>query len=167
VKNSNKTIIAIVLIAAVIMTQKAQATTSTAPAQNQPRGIRNNNPLNIRYSAANDWQGQTGTDGEYAIFESAQYGIRAAAKLLNNYVTKYGLRSVSGIINRWAPTIENNTSAYIQAVANKLNVQADDVLLWPTQLKPLLEAMIHHENGVQPYSQATIINGIKMAGLYE
>ncbi len=136
-------------------------------ANQAPRGIRNNNPLNIRYSIYNDWQGQTGTDGEYAIFSSAEYGIRAAAKLLNNYVTKYGLRSVSGIINRWAPASENNTGAYIQAVANKLNVQSNDVLLWPTQLKPLLEAMIYHENGIQPYSQQTIINGIKKAGLYE
>jgi len=151
-----------------LMTNKAQATTATSnPGTNQPRGIRNNNPLNIRYNVANDWQGQTGSDGEYAIFSSAEYGIRAAAKLLNNYVTKYGLRSVSDIINRWAPTSENNTSAYIQAVANKLNVQANDVLLWPTQLKALLEAMIHHENGMQPYSNQTIINGIKLAGLYE
>jgi len=147
------------------MTNKAKAASVNAP--NQPRGIRNNNPLNIRYNAANDWQGQTGSDGEYAIFESPEYGIRAAAKLMNNYVSRYGLRSVSAIINRWAPAVENNTSAYIQAVARKLNVGSDDVLLWPTQLKPLLAAMIHHENGMQPYADQTISNGIKMAGIYE
>lgn len=134
-------------------------------AQSQPRGIRNNNPLNIRYSAANDWQGQTGTDGEYAIFDEAENGIRAAAKLLNRYVTVYGLVSVSSIISRWAPTSENNTQSYISAVSNKLGVLENEPILWPTHAKELIKAMIHHENGVQPYSNAIINEGIKRAGL--
>ena len=130
-----------------------------------PRGIRNNNPLNIRYSPANAWQGQTGSDGEYAIFEHEKYGIRAAAKLLNRYVNDYGLLTVAQIINRWAPTGENNTNAYINAVASKLNVQANEPLLWPSYAPALIGAMIHHENGAQPYSAAQINQGIQLAGI--
>lgn len=140
-------------------------TTSTVNNAALPRGIRNNNPLNIRYSAANDWQGQTGTDGEYAIFSAPEYGIRAAAKLLNNYITRYGLRSVRSIINRWAPPSENNTGSYVDAVAKKLNVQPDDVLLWPTSVNKLIDAMIHHENGIQPYSASQIEQGVLLAGI--
>jgi hypothetical protein len=146
-----------------IMTKETKS--QQVSAQSQPRGIRNNNPLNIRYSAANNWQGQTGTDGEYAIFDEPENGIRAAAKLLNRYITVYGLVSVSGIISRWAPATENNTQSYISAVSNKLEVLENEPILWPTQAQELIKAMIHHENGVQPYSNETINEGIKRAGL--
>lgn len=146
-----------------IMTKETKS--QQVSAQSQPRGVRNNNPLNIRYNSANDWQGQTGTDGEYAIFSSAEYGIRAAAKLLNKYYQGYGLTTINEIVNRWAPTIENNTQSYVNAVANKLNVSANEPLLWPTYANALIKAMIHHENGVQPYSNAIIKEGIKRAGI--
>lgn len=133
--------------------------------ENLPRGIRNNNPLNIRYSKANNWQGQTGTDGEYAIFDTPTNGIRAAAKLLNNYYIKYNLQTVAGIINKWSPPIENNTQSYIKAVANKLNVNANETLLWPTYANALIKAMIHHENGIQPYTDSQVNEGIGLAGL--
>lgn len=133
--------------------------------ENLPRGIRNNNPLNIRYNAANDWQGQTGTDGEYAIFSHSKYGIRAAAKLLNKYYQGYGLTTINEIVNRWAPTIENNTQSYVNAVANKLNVNANEPLLWPTYANALIKAMIHHENGIQPYTDSQVNEGIGLAGL--
>lgn len=133
--------------------------------ENLPRGIRNNNPLNIRYSKANNWQGQTGTDGEYAIFDTPTNGIRAAAKLLNNYYFKYNLQTVAGIINKWSPPIENNTNAYVKAVANKLNVSENEVLLWPTSISGLIDAMTHHENGVQPYTTNEINSGITAAGI--
>ena len=49
-----------------------------------PRGLRNNNPLNIR-KGAQRWQGQTGNDGAFCIFESMEYGYRAAFRLLHTY----------------------------------------------------------------------------------
>jgi len=145
----------------IIMKTKTMKTKTVS----RPRGIRNNNPLNIRYNKANDWQGQTGTDGEYAIFSEPEYGIRAAAKLLDRYVNVYGLRTVEDIINRWAPTIENNTSAYVSAVSNKINVSESDTLLWPTYAPLLIKAMIHHENGEQPYTLEQISEGVSRAGI--
>lgn len=50
------------------------------------RGIRNNNPLNIRHSK-DQWQGvvATQTDQSFVQFESMAYGYRAVWKILESY----------------------------------------------------------------------------------
>lgn len=130
-----------------------------------PRGIRNNNPLNIKKSNT-AWQGKTaGTDTVFETFSSAEYGIRAGAKILLTYQSKYGLNTVKDIINRFAPTIENDTNAYAQHVAQQMgisttkaiNVKDIDTLI------PLVTAMIKHENGIQPYTSTQIATGVNMA----
>ena len=85
------------------------------------RGIRNNNPLNIRHS--NDkWQGAatTQTDPAFVQFESMEYGYRAVWKLLDTYHLRFRREhmpySVRTIIARWAPPSENDTEAYVKAV---------------------------------------------------
>lgn len=130
-----------------------------------PRGVRNNNPLNIRYNSANNWRGQVSDDGGYIVFDSAENGIRAAAKLLDNYYKKHGLKTVGGIVARWAPSFENDTNSYAVNVSEYLNVSLNEILLWPTVVPDLLEVMIQHENGMQPYSKDKILSGIKLAGL--
>ena len=97
-----------------------------------PRGIRNNNPLNIRRSAAR-WTGllvapssspegggnKQGYDAEFCQFENMMYGFRAAFKLLFSYYNKYGLHDVMSIIRRWAPDEDNNnTKVYGKFVIN-------------------------------------------------
>lgn len=128
------------------------------------RGIRNNNPGNIRHSTAR-WQGMSPeqTDSAFVQFISAEYGIRALSKLLDTYANSYGLRTVRGIIGRYAPVTENNTSAYVNAVANALGVAPDQVIDVAAQKQPLIQAIIKHENGIQPYSLATIAAGASMA----
>lgn len=83
-----------------------------------PRGIRNNNPLNIRIG--NTWQGEVShpTDTEFEQFISMKWGLRAAFVLLRRYIERYGLRTIRDIISRWAPASENNTRAYINAVCH-------------------------------------------------
>lgn len=75
-------------------------------------GIRNNNPLNIRYSPCNKWQGQTGCNKGFCTFDTIEYGIRAALVLLRNYVRR-GLCTPRLIISNWAPSNENDTESYI------------------------------------------------------
>lgn len=130
----------------------------------QTRGLRNNNPGNIRRSA-DRWQGmrEQQTDPEFVQFTAATYGIRALAKVLLNYQQLHGLRTVRQIINRWAPPNENNTAAYVSHVAAKLGVSPDQDIAVRLHLKPLVEAIIRHENGIQPYTSATIDAGIRMA----
>lgn len=78
-----------------------------------------NNPLNIRYSEVNQWLGQTGEKNGFCVFSEEKYGWRAAFILLRNYYKK-GFRTISQIINRFAPSSENPTSNYIQFVCDKL-----------------------------------------------
>lgn len=86
----------------------------------KPLGIRNNNPLNIRFSVLNNWKGQTGSNRGFCTFESFYFGYRAAAILLKTYFRK-GYVTISSIIERWAPRSENNTKAYIKHVLRWLN----------------------------------------------
>ena len=81
-----------------------------------PRGIRNNNPLNIR--VGNHWLGEVEhpSDNEFEQFVCIHYGLRAAFVLLRRYIERYGLNTIPDIISRWAPSSENNTSAYIEKV---------------------------------------------------
>jgi hypothetical protein len=85
------------------------------------RGIRNNNPLNIRHSA-DQWQGAstTQTDKNFVQFQSMAYGYRAAWKILDTYCLRFRrerkVYNVRTIISRWAPPTENDTDAYIKSV---------------------------------------------------
>lgn len=128
-----------------------------------PRGIENNNPLNIRIG--NDWQGEVeNTDGEFEQFESVEMGVRAAAKLLKNYRDIHGLTTIEQIISRWAPPHENDTAAYIKSVSARIGI-APDVPLADSDYLLLINAMIIHENGGNPYHQAQIETGFRM-GFY-
>ncbi|MDE9545311.1 structural protein [Xenorhabdus bovienii] len=123
------------------------------------RGIRNNNPGNIDHNSANKWQGQLPHDEKiekrFCRFESPEYGIRALMKLLCNYHEK-GYQTVAKMIDRWAPTNENNTSAYIKGVAKALGVDPHQVIsVDKVTLIALAKSIIRHENGKQPYSEAT------------
>lgn len=87
-----------------------------------PRGIRNCNPLNIRKGAA--WQGlaDVQSDNSFCVFRSMTYGLRAAHKLLRNYITGMDGRqkpadTLDAIIRRWAPPTENATQRYIDCVS--------------------------------------------------
>lgn len=130
----------------------------------QARGIRNNNPANIRHSSI-VWQGQSDkqTDSSFVQFDSVEYGIRAMNKLLITYSTKYNLNTVRGIINRWAPPIENDTDSYVNSVASQLGVDPDENINVSAYAVQLTKAIIKHENGIQPYSLATIKTGVNLA----
>lgn len=91
-----------------------------------PRGLRNNNPGNIRNSDSTDWKGEVESsekkDNLFEEFEDIAHGYRALIKLLQNYRIKYGCQTIADFINRWAPRTENNTSGYISAVCREMQV---------------------------------------------
>lgn len=115
------------------------------------RGLRNNNPGNIRKSNER-YQGEVrpSLDPAFKQFISMAYGYRALMRVLKTYYNKYGLRSVRGMINRWAPKNENDTNGYISFVAGRMGIDADKTLEWD---KPTLTAMAaaisRMENGVE------------------
>jgi hypothetical protein len=129
-----------------------------------PRGIRNNNAGNIRKSTAFTWQGETGQDSSgYVIFDKPENGIRALYRTLMTYRNKHAITTVRGIISRWAPAADNNnTQSYINHAAGALSVSPDTVLQI-YQYPALVKVIIQHENGVQPYSDKVISDGIAAA----
>lgn len=90
-----------------------------------PRGIRNNNPLNIRIG--NTWLGEVSnpTDPSFEQFVSMMYGVRAAFILFRRYIRHYHRDTVAAIISAWAPTSENQTQKYIDTVCGIMDIQPD------------------------------------------
>ncbi len=118
-----------------------------APDATLPRGLRNNNPLNIEAGDFTKGQpGFVGSDGRFARFETPEQGTAAASKLLDTYESKYGLNTPAGIIGRWAPQGENNSAAYAATVAKKLGIGPNDPIT-PEMRPRLIAAMSEVENG--------------------
>ncbi len=130
----------------------------------RPRGIRNNNPGNIRHGE--NWQGlnpnSRSIDAAFCVFNTPVAGIRALAKVLINYKKLYGLNTVRQIISRYAPPNENQTTAYVQSVARQIGVLPDMVIDIEERgvLTVFIKAVIRMENGIQPYSNETIQQAI-------
>lgn len=118
-----------------------------------PRGMRNNNPLNIRRYATNDWLGKihddVAKDMEFEEFRHAKYGFRAAFILIHRYI-KRGYSSVRDIINRWAPSSDGNDVQKYLCVLSSYGFSDNDVINccdWKT-MSALAEGMFAVENGV-------------------
>lgn len=133
-----------------------------------PRGIRNFNPGNLRKSD-DKWQGlaKEQPDKAFFTFKDPVYGIRALARTLITYQDKYNLDTVEDIIHRWAPPNENDTQAYIEAVADHMGVDRDEPIDTHQYeyMLPLLEAVVQHENGIQPYTPAQFDRALALAGI--
>jgi len=133
-----------------------------------PRGIRNNNPGNIRRSPE-AWVGLavTQSDPEFFQFLSMPYGIRAMAKILRSYQAKYGLKTVRGLIFRWAPPTENDAAGYAASVAKAVGVDLKQVIQVADSeiLFKLIRAIIRQENGSDAdtlIDDATVRKGIQL-----
>lgn len=119
----------------------------------EPRGIRNKNPLNMRWYSVNNWNGQIGKDESgFIIFDRVENGIRAAGKNLDSYARR-GVTSMGAIIAEWAPASENNVEAYIKHVEQQTGWGRGRAINRANgDFTNLIAAMIRHENGKQPYS---------------
>lgn len=130
------------------------------------RGERNNNPGNLRANPNIHWQGQGGKDAAgFMVFQEVTgrpgfyWGIRALARDLLVDYTRDRQRSVKQLISEFAPHSENDTHAYINAVARILGVMPDDPLDLAgnfDQLTTLVWAIIRIENGRVIYPGAVI-----------
>ena len=121
-----------------------------------PRGIRNNNPLNIR--KGNNWKGerQPQSDPSFEEFESLAYGIRAGFVIMRNNMKeslpKYRqCNTIRKLITHWAPPSENNTAKYIEFVSKKSGLNPDEVIRYREKRRmcAICDAMIRMECGTQ------------------
>lgn len=117
---------------------------------NNTRGVRNNNPLNIRIG--NTWLGevQKPTESAFEQFVSMEYGLRAGFCILRRYINKYQHNTIAKILHTWAPSTENNTEAYIDFVSKRVQVEPDDIISYSdTELMcRLVHAMAIYESAI-------------------
>lgn len=129
-----------------------------------PRGIRNNNPLNIRIG--NTWLGEVlhPDESEFEQFVAMEYGIRAAFIILRRYIRRYQRDTIRKIISSWAPSSENATDKYIDYVSKRMGIHPDIPIDYEDQEKmcSLVSAMAIYECG-QAVPLATIVKGYNMA----
>lgn len=149
----------------------------------QPRGIRNNNPLNLKYNTTDKWQGlaDNPSDGTFFVFKTPADGIRAGAITLIAYQDRHDCHTLDdlknadgtvspGFIPRWAPPTENNTAAYISGLSNYMKITAKaaiDVHQYES-MRPMIEGMIQQENGgawSDYYTSDILDKGLLMAGV--
>lgn len=132
-----------------------------------PLGIRLSNPLNIKRSSTG-WQGKSAIQAHptFETFDSAYYGIRAAARILLTYSRVHKLDTLAEIIHRWAPPDDDNdTGNYVDFVAGKLDVRPDTALNIEDEdvLTALVKAMMQMEIGSVPYSDGVIRSAVAAA----
>lgn len=116
------------------------------------RGLRNNNPGNIRHDGVK-WRGEIipSQDKAFKQFESMPWGYRAMFHLINNYSRLHGCDTVRKIVSRWAPPEDNNnTAAYIAAVCKGANITPDTIITTTNRdiMAPVIAAMARVENGI-------------------
>lgn len=129
------------------------------------RGIRNNNPGNIEFA------GQDGatSDGRFAKFRTPFEGLRALSRQLLRYydgkTTGKQLRTISDIVNTWAPPtkdgkVENDTLAYIAHISQMLGISPDAQINMrdPNVMAAMMRGIIQKENGRNPYSDEMVRN---------
>jgi hypothetical protein len=123
-----------------------------------PRGFINGNPGNIDFRPTTKWQGQIGIEQRvqgraftprFAVFTTAVWGIRAILRNLVTYQDQHDINTVRGVIDRWAPPTENDTGAYVAAVAKAVGRGPDEGLDLHTadDALPIARAIVRHELG--------------------
>ena len=130
-----------------------------------PRGIRNNNPLNIRKSK-DKWKGLRAQqqDAAFCQFENMEWGWRAAFWLLTRtYYHTYRLFTIRTIVQKWAPPHENNTASYIANVSKMTGIGADEPIGIPSDQPArwmmLGAAMAIQENGTNSIDYFAMLRG--------
>lgn len=116
-----------------------------------PRGVRNNNPGNLE-RGKDRWLGMSAdqsSDSRFIVFDKPEQGIRALMRVLINYQERHDIKTVRQAINRWAPSTENNSAAYVQHVSRLTGLDPDEPVdfLDPYICTTVTKAIVRHENG--------------------
>jgi hypothetical protein len=111
------------------------------------RNWRNHNPGNLEDGDFARRHGAIGSDGRFAIFPDYQTGKNALISLLTTEA--YIALTVAGAIERFAPSIENDVSAYAKFIGNECKVGPDTLLssMSAQELERLAGAIEKFEGG--------------------
>jgi hypothetical protein len=120
------------------------------------RGIRNNNPGNIRKGSKKIWNGEVwpSQDASFSQFMTMAWGVRALLIDLTNK-HKQGLRNVQSIIYKYAPPTENYSAVYAKFVADQMGLTVlQPFAMTEANLLKFAKAVARFENG----TAAALIN---------
>ena len=134
------------------------------PLGTSPKGIRNNNPMNLEFRSSIQWRGQLGTDGRFAVFDTPVNGIRAGMINIHTKMVRDGLNSVRKILNRLSPSFENPTESFITFVSRRMGVGADQPLTFAQHILPMSKAIVFFENGEDPYTDDQYREALRETG---
>ncbi len=120
---------------------------------NAPRGVRLNNPGNIRLNPNIQWKGQSAVQNDekgFVVYDAPVFGLRAVGRILLGYQRRIGLKTIAEIINRYAPPSENDTAAYIKHVCAEMGTTpyAEISLEDQKRLARMIQAIVEHEVGL-------------------
>lgn len=154
---------ALLVGAAFFLTPKAERGAEVLD-MTKPRGIRLNNPGNIRHG--DNWQGMAPDqpDASFINFKDPRYGYRAMVRILHSY-RRRGIRTLGEIIQTWAPPVENDTAAYVAHVEQLTGLQRNHPITLEnkSQVVDLLDAITRHENSNQTFDRSIIERGYELA----
>lgn len=127
-------------------------------------GYKLNNPFNLRANHI-PWQGLVvpSSNKDFCEFTTALFGLRAGFINLKSQLKQY-INTIEAIITKYAPSIENDTDAYIKAVEKEIGINRY-YTLQDYNLKALGIAIIRHEQGSIIYDDTTINQALTLAGL--
>lgn len=113
----------------------------------QTRGERNCNPLNIKKTSIK-WHGKIeGNDPIFETFKDCYSGYRAALICLYKHY-RTGSNTVNLLINKWAPSVENDTVKYVNYVSLFMDFSPNQSFPWSfSNVYFLLHYMCVFENG--------------------
>jgi hypothetical protein len=122
-----------------------------------------NNPGNIE--KGQNFQGEVPSPhARFAAFSDPEHGIRAMVRIFRSYERR-GINTIAGIVSTWAPPNENDTEAYIAHVEQRTGIprhQPVDIQGDTQSVVAIVAVMTLHENGKQPYDNATLTRGVRM-----
>lgn len=122
-----------------------------------PRGIRNNNPGNIKAFGGIHWRGQRGQDADgFATFSSPRFGLRAIAVIWQDYCYYHKFTTLRQYLDRWAPPSENHTETYLRVLCAAAAVGPDEPYNPCERPLFVLRAIVCMECGYCPYSDTDL-----------
>ncbi len=144
-------IAAILLISVIfiIMAEFRKKKITSSVGSDQTRGVRNNNPLNLRRTGI-EWKGERKevTDQEFEEFESMMWGLRAGLRNMRTKISQ-GYKTLGSLINVWAPPSENNTNNYVSLVSKATGIEPGATLEFEKDFMfPIVAEMVRIESGL-------------------
>jgi len=122
------------------------------------RGIETNNPGNLRPVTPGiykGFEGAVGIEDGFLRFRRPIDGIRAIVINLKIYRSRHKIRTIRGVANRWLSKegTPQDKLKYAEFISDKTGFRIDKKLDFSDAivLEKLTRAIIHYENGRDPY----------------